>query len=159
MQNQNQGMPFGWPMFPPLPPIFPPGTPLPPVPDDVDLVINSNVVGPPGPPGPPGPQGPAGPPGPPGTPGLVPTRVVEQDYTAQFSDYMIGVVTSASFTITLPNAINGTTFIVKDVVGTAATNPITVTSSTPIDGNPSATIDANFGSITLTRIAGIWSIT
>ena len=154
MQNQNQGMPFGWPMFPYLPPM--PIGPLPPIPDDVDLVINSNVVGPVGPPGPPGPQGPIGPPGPPGTPGLVPTRVIEQDYTIQFTDYMIGVITSAPFTITLPNSINGTTFIVKDIGGNASANPITI--SATIDGASSATINSNYGSLTFTRINGAWSI-
>lgn len=158
MQYQNQGMPFGWPMFPYLPPLPPLGQ-LPSPPDDVDLVINSNVVGPPGPPGPPGPQGPAGPQGPPGTPGLVPTRVVEQNYTVQFTDYMIGVTTSAPFTITLPNAINGTTFIVKDISGNASSNPITITSTAPIDGAASSTINVDFGSLNFTRINGAWSIT
>jgi hypothetical protein len=151
MQYQNQG-PFGWPMFPYIAP--PTNTPT--LIDDRDLVINSNVVGPPGPPGP---IGPPGPPGPPGNPGLVPTRIVEQDYTAQFTDYMIGVITSAPFTITLPAAINGTTFIVKDLSGTASANPITVTSAALIDGAINATIDANFGSLTFTRINSAWSIT
>jgi hypothetical protein len=151
MQYQNQG-PFGWPMFP----YIAPPTSTPTLIDDRDLVINSNVVGPPGPPGP---VGPPGPPGPPGNPGLVPTRVVEQDYAVQFIDYMIGVITSAPFTITLPAAINGTTFIVKDISGIASTNPITVTSTASIDGVAFATIDANFGSLTFTRINGVWSIT
>lgn len=151
MQYQNQG-PFGWPMFPYIAPPITTPTLI----DDRDLVINSNVVGPPGPPGP---IGPPGPPGPPGNPGLVPTRVVEQDYTAQFTDYLIGVITSAPFTITLPASINGTTFVVKDLSGTASANPITVTSAAPIDGAVNATIDVNFGSLTFTRINSAWSIT
>jgi len=157
-QNQNQGMPFGWPMWP-LVPVMPPIGPLPHLPDDVDLIINSNVVGPPGPPGPPGPQGPIGPPGPPGSPGLVPTKVIQQDYTVLLTDYMLGVISSAPFTITLPAAINGTVFVIKDVSGNAGTNPITITSASLIDGVATATIDVNFGSLTFTRIGGIWSIT
>jgi hypothetical protein len=150
MQYQNQG-PFGWPMFP----YIAPPTPTPTLIDDRDLVINSNVVGPPGPPGP---VGPPGPPGPPGNPGLVPTRIVQQDYTAQFTDYMIGVITSAPFTITLPASINGTTFVVKDLSGTASANPITVTSTATIDGAAAATINTDYGSLTFTRINSAWSI-
>lgn len=157
MQNQNQGMLFRWPIFPYLPPPVPPVVGPCPFPDDIDLVINSSITS--GPQGPPGPPGPPGPQGPPGSPGLVSTRVVEQDYTVQFSDYMVGVITSAPFTITLPNTVDGTVYLIKDVVGTAATNPITITSATFIDGAAFATIDANFGSLTFTRIGGVWSIT
>ncbi len=53
MLFQQQGMPFGWPMAP-FVPVNPPTI------DDRDLLINSNIVGPPGPPGPPGPEGPIG---------------------------------------------------------------------------------------------------
>lgn len=147
MQQQQQFMPFGWPM--------PPYTPLPPIIDDNDLFINSvinSTGGPPGPPGPPGPQGP------PGTPGLVPTTTVESDYTALTTDYFIGVVTSAEYTITLPNGPAGTVYVIKDVSGTASTNPITVVNTADIDGQAGATIDVNYGSITLIYSNGAWSI-
>lgn len=149
-QQQQQLMPFGWSMPPYLP--LPPGIP------DCDLFINSIVNGQPGPPGPPGPQGDPGPQGPPGTPGLVPTITVESDYTALLTDYFIGVVTSAEYTITLPNGPTGTVFIVKDVSGTASTNPITVVNTVDIDGEAGATIDTNFGSLTFVYSNGAWNI-
>lgn len=146
-QQQQQFMPFGWPM-----PLY---LPLPPVIDDCDLLINSTIIGPPGPPGPPGPQGD---PGPPGTPGLVPTTTVQTDYTAQLTDYFIGVITDAEYTITLPNGPTGTVFVIKDVSGTASTNPITVVNTVDIDGEAGATIDTNFGSLTFVYSNGAWNI-
>lgn len=146
-QQQQQLMPFGWPM-PPYLPILPPI-------EDCDLFINSTVIGPPGPPGPPGPEGP---PGPPGTPGLVPTIIVEADYTAELTDYFIGVVTSSEFTITLPNGPTGTVFIVKDVSGDANANPITIVNTVNIDGQAGATIDVSFGSLTFVYSNNAWSI-
>ncbi len=146
-QQQQQFMPFGWPM-PPYLPILPPI-------DDKDLFINSIVVGPPGPPGPPGPIGPQGPAG---TFGLVPTVTVEADYTALATDYFIGVITSAEFTITLPNGPVGTIFVVKDVSGTANLNPITVVNTVNIDGQAGATIDTSFGSLTFIYSNSAWNI-
>lgn len=146
-QQQQQFMPFGWSM-PPYLPILPPI-------DDRDLFINSIVVGPPGPPGPPGPEGP---PGPPGTPGLVPTIIVEADYAAELTDYFIGVITSAEFTITLPNGPTGTVFVVKDVSGTASSNPITIVNTVNIDGQAGATIDTDFGSLTFIYSNLAWNI-
>lgn len=150
MQQQQQFMPFGWPM--------PPYLPLPPIIDDCDLFINSTVIGPPGPPGPQGPQGDPGPQGPPGTPGLVPTTTVEADYSATATDYFIGVITSAEYTITLPNGPTGTVYIVKDVSGTAGANPITVVNTVDIDGEAGATIDTNFGSLTFVYSNEAWNI-
>lgn len=149
-QQQQQFMPFGWPM-PPYLPILPPI-------EDCDLFINSTVIGPPGPPGPPGPIGPQGPQGPPGTPGLVPVITVEADYSALLTDYFIGVVTSSEFTITLPNGPAGTVFIVKDISGDANTNPITIVNTVNIDGQAGATIDTNFGSLTFVYSNGAWNI-
>lgn len=152
-QNQTQGfLPF---------PSFPPVIPLMPFIDDCDLFINSNIIGPPGPPGPPGPQGdpgPTGPQGPPGTPGLVPVTTVEADYTALLTDYFIGVITSAEFTITLPNGPAGTVFIIKDVSGTASTNPITIVNTVNIDGQAGATIDTDFGSLMFIYSNNVWNI-
>ena len=150
MQQQQQFMPFGWPI--------PPYLPLPPIIEDNDLFINSTIIGPPGPPGPPGPQGDPGPQGPPGTPGLVPTITVESDYTALVTDYFIGVISNAEYTITLPNGPVGTVFIIKDVSGTAGTNPITVVNTVDIDGEAGATIDTNFGSLTFVYSNGAWNI-
>ena len=149
-QQQQQFMPFGWPM-PPYLPILPPI-------EDCDLFINSTVIGPPGPPGPPGPQGDPGPQGPPGTPGLVPVITVESDYTALLTDYFIGVVTSAEFTITLPNGPTGTVFVVKDISGDANINPITIVNTVNIDGQAGATIDTSFGSLTFVYSNGAWNI-
>ena len=157
MQNQNQNLPFGWPMVPFLPPALPPPF-CPPIIDDCDLYISSNIVGPPGPSGPPGPPGPPGPQGPPGTFGLVPTIVVEEDYTALSTDYFIGVITSAPFTVTLPSSVNGTVYVVKDVNGDASNNTITISSADLIDSAASATINTDFGSLTFIRNIGTWSI-
>ena len=164
MQQQYQAMPFGFPAAPfvsalrtayPLCPV-----PIPPAfVDDCDVYINSNIVGPPGPPGPPGPQGDPGPQGPPGTPGLVPTITVEEDYTPLDTDYFIGVITDAPHTITLPAAApDGTVYVVKDVLGDAFDNPIAITSPEFIDAVASATINANFGSLTLIRNFSTWNI-
>lgn len=61
-QRQRQMMPFGWPIAPLVPPGLAPSIiPFcPPSLDDRDLVINSNILGPPGPQGEPGPQGKTG---------------------------------------------------------------------------------------------------
>jgi len=147
MLFQQQFLPIcGFPLYP----IFP-------IRDGID-VINYSSSGVPGPPGPPGPQGPEGPQGPPG-PLIIPTVTVEADYSALTTDYFIGVITGAPYTITLPVSVDGTVYIVKDIFGEASTNPITVvgTAST-IDGVASATIDTNFGAIALVFNEGAWSI-
>lgn len=145
---QQQFMPFGWPLYG--------HAPLPPIIDDKDLFINSIVTG--GPPGPPGPQGEPGPQGPPGTPGLVPVLTVEMDYTALLTDYFIGVITSAEYTITLPNGPDGTVFIVKDVSGTASSNSIIIINTADIDGQAGAIIDTNYGSLTFIYSNSAWNI-
>jgi len=112
------------------------------------MFINSSIgmIGPPGPPGPPGSL-------------VVPTVLVSNNYTALVSDYFIGVNTAnSSITVTLPISIDGTTYIVKDYAGNASTNPITLTASTSIDNNSTATINTNFGSITLVSTSAGWSI-
>ncbi len=153
--QQQQGMPFGWPMIPFLPNA--------PIIDDCDLFINSNIVGPPGPPGPPGPQGdpgPAGPAGPPGTPGVVPvTDVVDATYTATATDYFLCVLTIAPVTITLPPGILGTVYIIKDCSGGASpTNAVTIQGTGQnVDGG-TATITSPFGSVTVIFNGIDWSI-
>lgn len=110
--------------------------------------------------GPPGPQGPIGPQGPAGTLGQVPVTLVT---TTPFivntaTDYMLAVDVTAPVSIILPVAPTGTSFVVKDIDGDAATNPITVTASTTIDGASSATINVNYGSLTLIFTGAEWSL-
>jgi hypothetical protein len=125
--------------------------------------FGSGQIGPTGPTGPTGPQGTVGPTGSQGPTGpsgtlVVPTVIVNADYTALASDYFIGVVTSAPHTITLPVASNGVSYIVKDILGDATTNPITITSSALIDNSASALINTDFGSLTFTFNNGTWSV-
>ena len=151
--QQFQSMPFGFPLLP-----FVCGPFHVPYIDDRDLFINSTIIGPPGPPGPPGPAGPQGPTGPPGTPGLVPTITVEENYTPIDSDFFIGVITGLPITITLPAASDGTVYVVKDVLGDAFNNPITITSPDFIDAVTNATINTNFGALTFIRNFNTWNI-
>jgi hypothetical protein len=130
-----------------------------PIIDDCDLFINSNVVGPPGPPGPQGDPGPQGPAGPPGTPGLVPTTIVTvSPFTAAATDYYLAVAVPIPASVILPVSPIGTVFLIKDIEGDAAINPITITASTTIDGSASATINSPFGSITLIFNGVEWNI-
>jgi hypothetical protein len=71
---------------------------------------------------------------------------------------MIGVDVAAPATIALPVAPTGTVYIIKDIDGDAATNPITITASTTIDGSATATIDVNFGAIELVFNGTEWNI-
>ena len=159
-QQQQQFMPFGWPL--------PAYLPLPPIIDDRDLFINSIVsgipgpIGPPGPEGPPGPIGPTGPTGPqgdPGIPGLVPVTVVETTpYAADLTDYYLAVDVAGPASVVLPISPTGTVFVIKDTDGDASTNPITVTASTTIDGAASTLINTDYGSITLIFNGTEWNI-
>ena len=156
--------------------------------NDIITINDSASSGPPGPPGPPGPAGPQGiqgiqgpqgiqgepgpqgpqgiqgiqgeigPQGPPGSL-IVPVITVSTDYTALPTDYFIGVdTTTTSITITLPLAPEGTVYIVKDVAGNAATNPITVVNTALIDGAASAIINTNYGSLTFIFSNSVWNI-
>lgn len=146
-QMQSQFLPF------PVLPVFPPYI------DDCDLFINSTVIGPPGPPGPPGPVGPVGPAGPPGTPGLVPvTLVTTTPFAPTLTDYYLAVNVAAPSSISLPAALTGTVYIIKDISGLASTNSIIVTATTNIDGAVSALINTDYGSITLIFNGTEWSI-
>jgi Collagen triple helix repeat (20 copies) len=168
---QQQIMPFGWPMIP-FTSTFPVPT------DDIDIInyTSGGLPGPPGPPGPPGEpgpqgpqgiqgpqgptgaQGPVGPQGPAGTLTNVPVTLIDSDtYTANSTEYFLGVIYAGATSITLPASTSGKTFVVKDVNGTANTNPITV--SGPIDNQPSYTLNVPYGSITLVYTGTTWSIT
>jgi len=162
IQQQRQGMPFGFPMVPyiaPPPPVIPAWCP-PPFPDH-DLFIRYSPPGPPGPPGPEGPPGPPGPQGPPGSLANLPVTLVDSaTYLATNTDYFIGVIFNGASTITLPAGTLGKIFIIKDSTGDALTNPITVvaTAST-IDGAVSYIIDSPWGSIGLIYNGIEWNVT
>lgn len=158
---QQQNMPFGWPMFPYIV-AAPPLLPVNPA-DDIDI-INYNApmgtngptgptgpqgepgtagpqgepgpAGPQGEPGPAGPQGETGPTGPAGPGGgLVNTVVVSENYTAQLTDYYIGVNADKPVTITLPEeAPDGTQYVIKLQMGSPIGNrKVTVKSDATLD--------------------------
>ena len=77
---------------------------------------------------------------------------VESNYTASTDDVIIGVVTTElPVTITLPSAgaVAGKIYIIHDEGGDAGTNAITIATegSETIDGNSSATINSNYGTL------------
>lgn len=74
------------------------------------------------------------------------------NYTASVDDCIIGVDTSGgAVTVTLPSAgaVAGKVFVIHDEGGSAGTNNITVATegSETIDGNSTATINSNYGSL------------
>ena len=161
-QRQRQSMPFGWPMAPFIPAIMPaPIVPFcPPVLDDCDLVINSNIIGPPGPPGPPGPQGEPGPQGPAGSLADVPVTLIDEaTYSPDLTEYFLGVIYDGSVTITLPAGTLGKVYVVKDAVGDANTNPITVVASgSTIDSLANYVLNTDWGSISLIYNGIEWNV-
>jgi hypothetical protein len=61
--------------------------------------------------------------------------------------------------VVLPASPVGTVFIIKDAAGVASINPITVSAiASTIDGVAAATINANYGSITLIFNGIEWNI-
>lgn len=87
------------------------------------------------------------------TPGAYPYTTVPQDG-------LIKVDTSSARTITpLASPTTGQRHIIKDTVGSAAANNITVTpSGKNIDGAASYTINVNYGSITIVYNGTEWSV-
>lgn len=87
------------------------------------------------------------------TPGAYP-------YTTTPTDALIKVDTSSARTITpLASPTTGQVHIIKDTVGSAAANNITVTpSGKNIDGAASSIINVNYGSITIVYNGSEWSI-
>jgi hypothetical protein len=141
-QQQQQIMPFGWPMIPFVAAQCP----------DID-VINFRGSGQPGP------VGPAGPPGPPGLVSPVKVTQVTTDYTATVTDYFIYVVHGAQVVITLPTSVIGTVYIIKDGDGNASpTTPIIVQGTLQNIDNGTAAITTSFGSITVIFNGSSWSI-
>lgn len=159
-QRQRQTLlPMPWPMPVPMYPLCPPPIPIV---DDLDLLINYNA-GMPGPPGPPGPQGPQGEPGPQGPPGTVAnlpvTLVDEATYTPSTDEYFIGVIYEGPCTVTLPATTAGKSFIIKDSIGSATTNTITITTTgSTIDGEASYLLNSDWGSIGLVYNGIEWNV-
>ena len=115
MQQQQQFMPFGWPM--------PPYLPLPPTIDDRDLFINSVVNGGPSAPGPEGPTGPQGEAG---------VGIVDAEVTDNPGDLLIlltdGTVINAGNVVGPPGptgdtGATGATGATGDTGATGATGP------------------------------------
>ena len=72
---------------------------------------------------------------------------------------MLAVDVAGPATIILPIAPIGTVFMVKDIDGDAFTNPITVSGlGSTIDGSPTATIDAPYGSLQFIFNGTEWNI-
>jgi hypothetical protein len=62
-------------------------------------------------------------------------------------------------TVALPAGITGTVYYIKDGTGDAATNNITITPAAgTIDGAATATINSNFGAVTLAYTGAKWEI-
>jgi|GEM_PF-2689749 hypothetical protein len=81
-------------------------------------------------------------------------------YTTLLTDDVIFVDTSIARTINLiASPTTGTTYRIKDNVGTAGTNNITITPNAgTIDGAASATINTNWGSVDIVYNATSWRI-
>jgi hypothetical protein len=88
---------------------------------------------------------------------------VIDNYTANITDYYISVNTNSfSITIDLPsNPGNGKVFIIKDTVGNAAVNNITITTIGNIilfDGAAVINISSNYGSVRVVFDNGFYSL-
>jgi hypothetical protein len=159
--QQRQSLPLGWPIKPFLPPVLPPVYPIcPPFISDNDLFISSTIIGPPGPPGPPGPQGEPGPQGPAGSLADVPVTLIDEPtYTPDATEYFLGVIYDGTVTITLPAGTLGKVYVVKDAVGDANANPITVTTTgSTIDGQANYVMNTPWGSISLIYNGIEWNV-
>jgi hypothetical protein len=159
--DQRQSLPFGWPMAPFVPQTFAPIYPVcSPIISDDDIFINSNIVGPPGPPGPPGPEGPIGPQGPAGSLADVPVTLIDEPtYTPDATEYFLGVIYDGAVTITLPAGTLGKVYVVKDSIGDANTNPITVTTTgSTIDSLANYVMNTPWGSISLIYNGIEWNV-
>lgn len=134
-----------------------------PIIDDCDLFINSTVVGPAGPPGPPGPAGPQGEPGPQGPAGSladVPVTLIDEaTYTPNATEYFLGVIYDGAVAIILPAGTLGKVYVVKDAVGDANANPITITATaSTIDGQATYILNTDWGSISLIYNGIEWNV-
>ena len=119
---------------------------------DDDITVNfCPIPGPQGPPGPPGPQGP------PGTLADVPVILIDEPtYTPTADDYFIGCIYDGQVTITLPAGTLGKVYVIKDSIGDAQNNPITIVGS--IDGLASYVVNINWASVTLVFNGIEWNV-
>ena len=148
-QSQSQGLPF-----------------IPNYIDGLDLSIRCITVGTPGPPGPagppgpPGPEGPIGPTGPAGTVANVPVTLVDAaTYVPTADEYFLGVIFNGAVTITLPASLTGKVYIIKDAVGDAQANTITIAATgSTIDSLASYTLNIDWSSITLVFNGIEWNV-
>lgn len=82
---------------------------------------------------------------------IIKTTYPAGDYVVLLTDYLVFATTSAARAITLPTAPpEGTTFIIKDVTGTAATHNITVSGAVNIDGASTNVISTNYAKVKYT---------
>jgi len=81
-------------------------------------------------------------------------------YTTLTTDYVIFVDTSSARTINLiASPVTGTTYRIKDNVGSAAANNITITPAAgTIDGAATYTINSNWGSVDLIYSGSAWRV-
>jgi trimeric autotransporter adhesin len=82
-------------------------------------------------------------------------------YTTLITDHFIKVDTSSARTIIpMASPLTGTTYIIKDTVGSAAANNITITpSGKNIDGAASYTLGSNYASVIIVYNGSEWSVT
>jgi hypothetical protein len=88
------------------------------------------------------------------------TLIDTNTYSATAEEYFLGVIADGGCTITLPSGTVGKVFIIKDSIGDATANPITVqgTGST-IDGEPTYVLDSDWASIGLIYNGIEWNVT
>ena len=155
IQTQSKGFPFGL-----LAGQYQGSPFIPPYIDDLDLSIKYIAPGIPGPPGPPGPQGPIGPQGPPGTVANVPVTLVDEaTYTPTADEYFLGTIYDGTVTITLPVSSAGKVYIIKDAVGDAEANPVTIlAASSTIDGAASYILNIDWSSVSLVYNGIEWNV-
>jgi Tfp pilus assembly protein PilX len=90
---------------------------------------------------------------------------ISSNYTAQPSDYYIGV-NGTNVTVTLPlgsSVVAGKTYVIKDESGLISGNTayritIATSGSNTIDGTPSITVTQSFTSLTAFWTGSFWSI-
>lgn len=160
MQRQRQS---AWPALPfilPTPQLAPLLVPVALDQDQVNIVYDPpSPAGPPGPQGPPGPPGPQGPQGPPGTLANLPVQLVDAaTYAALPEDYFIGVIAGTDCEITLPASTAGKVYIIKDALGTANQDIITITAASTIDGESSYVLNVPWASIGLIYNGIEWNV-
>lgn len=91
---------------------------------------------------------------------LIPT-FVSGNFTASKDMYFLPVSASTALTIAISASSDGQAHIIKDAIGSAATNNIVVSSSSGlIDGYPTYTINATYSSFTFVYVQDLdmWSV-